>query len=499
MSSPNEPTTPTDIPAPGRSTGPRTGIKNRRKEREDNETETDLRHKNDQGEPPVTIDERDSRTQRPLPKRPTTTATMPEPDPAEHVNNPTHADEYPYSKVTRSGEESLKVKPSGFNTLFATHTFPRSYTPTTLLLKNVTAAHRERIEKLADSILAIIPYLAGPRWEAKYQEKATRALELFLKGIDFPDKGKITLNMSIPASDKDRRDFGGPWVIILDDISTDFREWLLDLGLISLTEPGATFLIESFAKDKMSWVICNYSSSGVSDDAEDLANALTEIKRTIWRKETVRKLIANYVDNRRKSKEHTTEAAVLAQKSLTQVLDDLTSSWRLVFISCNNKEGDPNPRLQLQGKPISNDPHEQREWLKLIRSTIIYVGFKQLKPDNRVIGCVGCKAETHPSWACPYPINNEDRWLGPTEDAYAKTLKNPSDWKQERRNQIDESSHNDNREFFPIIPRGRGRGRGSFRGNGGTGWGGSPRGYHTGRGRGLYRGYGNRSEWNEHQ
>ncbi|KAJ3851385.1 hypothetical protein EV368DRAFT_83592 [Lentinula lateritia] len=385
---------------------------------------------------------------------------MPEPDPAEHVNNPTHADEYPYSKVTRT---SLPL-----------------------------------IEKLADSILAIIPYLAGPRWEAKYQEKATRALELFLKGIDFPDKGKITLSMSIPASDKDRRDFGGPWVIILDDISAAFREWLLDLGLISLTEPGATFLIES-SKDKMSWVICNYSSSGVSDDAEDLANALTEIKRTIWRKETVRKLIADYVDNRRKSKEHTTEAAVLAQKSLTQVLDDLTSSWRLVFISCNNKEGDPNPRLQLQGKPISNDPHEQREWLKLIRSTIIYVGFKQLKPDNRVIGCVGCKTETHPSWACPYPINNEDRWLGPTEDAYAKTLKNPSDWKQERRNQIDESSHNDNREFFPIIPRGRGRGRGSFRGNGGTGWGGSPRGYHTGRGRGLYRGYGNRSEWDEHR
>ncbi|GAW06660.1 hypothetical protein LENED_008599 [Lentinula edodes] len=416
---------------------------------------------------------------------------MPEPDPATYVREPTHIDEYPYSQLTRSGEDALEVRPSGFSTLFSNHTFSRSYTPTSLLLKNMTAAHRERIEELSDSIIAVIPFLAGPRWEAKYQDKAIRALELFLRGIDFPDKGHVNLSMSIPASDKDRRDFGGPWVIILEDVSAAFRMWLLDLGLISLTEPGATFLIESFSKEKMSWVICNYTGSGVSENPDDIARALTEIKRTIWKREAIRKLIANYVDTRRNSKGSEVEAAALAQKSITQILDDLTSSWRLIFIKCNNKEGDPNPRLQLQGKPISNQAHEQREWLKTIRAIVVYAGFKQLKPDSKVIGCVGCKAETHPSWACPYPIDNTDRWLGPTADEYEKVLKNPSDWKQERRRINNDFSQSDNREFTILHGRGRGRGRGGFRGGGGRGRGGPeyPRGYSATRGRGHFGGY----------
>ncbi|KAJ4463938.1 hypothetical protein C8R41DRAFT_872265 [Lentinula lateritia] len=163
-----------------------------RTDRGRDESEADLRHKNDTGEAPVTIDEPSSRAQRPLPKR---TTTMPEPNPARS----------------------------------------------------------ERIKKLSDSILAIIPYLAGPRWEAKYQSKAIPMLKLFLKGIDFPEKGEINLTMSIPKSNQARRDFGGPWVIILDGISAAFRAWLLDLGLISLMEPGATFFVESFADNKMSW------------------------------------------------------------------------------------------------------------------------------------------------------------------------------------------------------------------------------------------------------
>ncbi|KAJ3804710.1 hypothetical protein F5876DRAFT_70412 [Lentinula aff. lateritia] len=309
------------------------------------------------------------------------------------------------------------MRPNRFDTLFSKFTFPRSYTPTPLLLKNVTTAQRERIEKLSDSILAIIPYLAGPRWEAKYQSKAIPTLELFLKGINFPERGKINLTMSIPKSTQACQDFGRPWVIILDGISAAFWAWLLDLGLISLTEPGATFFVKSFVDNKMSWVICNYAGAGVIDGTEYLADALTELKRT---------------------------------KLIDHVLDDLTSSWRLVFIRCNNKVGDPDSHLQLQGHPISIDISVQREWLKAVCSITVYVGFKQLKPDNRELGCIGCKAETHPSWACPYPTENADHWLGPTADEYNKVLKNPLDWKQDRRANIDGPSSSNNHEFTPI-------------------------------------------------
>ncbi|KAJ3852478.1 hypothetical protein EV368DRAFT_82498 [Lentinula lateritia] len=359
----------------------------RRTDRGRDGSEADLRHKNNTGEAPVTIDEPSSRAQRPLPKR---TTTMPEPNPATHVHDPTHTEEYLYMKLTRSGEDALEMRPNRFDTLFSKFTFPCSYTPTPLLLKNVTTAQRERIEKLSDSILAIIPYLAGPRWEAKYQSKAIPTLELFLKGINFPERGKINLTMSIPKSTQARQDFGRPWVIILDGISAAFWAWLLDLGLISLTEPGATFFVKSFADNKMSW------------------------------------------------------------KLIDHVLDDLTSSWRLVFIRCNNKVGDPDSRLQLQGHPISIDISVQREWLKAVRSITVYVGFKQLKPDNRELGCIGCKAETHPSWACPYPTENADHWLGPTADEYNKVLKNPLDWKQDRRANIDGPSSSNNHEFTPI-------------------------------------------------
>ncbi|KAJ4496617.1 hypothetical protein C8R41DRAFT_918464 [Lentinula lateritia] len=132
----------------------------------------------------------------------------------------------------------------------------------------------------------------------------------------------------------------------------------------------------------------------------------------------------------------------------------------------------------------------QREWLKAVCSVTVYVGFKQLKPDNRELGCIGCKAKTHPSWACPYPTKYADHWLGLTADEYNKVLKNPLDWKQDRKANIDGPSPSNNHEFTPIPAHYRGHGHGGFQGGrGGRGWNATlrgypvaPRGHPTGRG-----------------
>ncbi|KAJ3721115.1 hypothetical protein C8R42DRAFT_642620 [Lentinula raphanica] len=474
MSPTEPPTTSDNRPRPDTTPDERD---NRRTRRDRSEEDTDdLRHKNDSGPTEEHIDEPDSREKRPLPNR---SKPMPEPLPSDHVQNPTHEEEYPYGKLTKANYENLEQKPAGFGINFTNRAFPRPYIPTPLLLKNMKDFQRDHIEKDRDNILGLVPYGAGPRWEAKFYPRVLAAIRDWITQVDFEGKGKCQVSRAEAQSSKDRRDFGHPWTIILYDISPSFRAWLLDLGVVALSEPGATFMVHAFDEKNMSWVLLNFSGPAVEEGEEERIEALTAIKKKIFKDRGVENVVRDLVATKTTEKEYPD----IAKKSHKQIVSMLTSSFRLVYIPSNDKEGHPHPRFQLRGRPISTSKDIQRKWVMALRAIKYNVRFKPLHPDKSEFGCVWCKGEDHPGHACPYPDFNsggtdgdEEKWLGPTRDQMNSIMKNPSDWKQ--------SSHNPGaQEGFAVVGRGRGSPQGSR---------GMPRGFgaHRGRGRGGFRGQG---------
>ncbi|KAJ3979085.1 hypothetical protein F5890DRAFT_1478814, partial [Lentinula detonsa] len=138
-----------------------------------------------------------------------------------------------------------------------------------------------------------------------------------------------------------------------------------------------------------------------------------------------------------------------------------------------NQNGDPNPRYQLRGKPISANKDIQRKWVVAIRAIKFNVHFKPLHPDKSEFGCVWCKGEDHPGYACPYPDYGEEKWLGPTKEQLTSIMNNPSDWKKkEQTTSLGEQSNSTTRGRgysprgrasgwgAPVVGRSRGRGQG---------------------------------------
>ncbi|KAJ3991446.1 hypothetical protein F5050DRAFT_1868576 [Lentinula boryana] len=473
--SPNQPLTSSVTQHHPETTGTDNTDRKTRRTRPEEDTE-DLRHKNDSSLTEEThIDEPNSRLRRPLPSR----RPMPEPLPSDNVRNPTHEDEYPYGKLTRANQANLAQKPAGYGINFTDRIFPRPYVPTPLLLKNMKDFQRNHVEKDRDNILGLVPYGAGPRWESKYGQRALVAIRDWIIQVEFQEKGKCQVSRAEAQTNKDRRDFGSPWTIILYDISPSFRAWLLDLGVVALSEPGATFMVHSFSEKNMSWVLLNFVGPAVTEDEEERVEALTAIKEKILSDRGVENVIRDLVATKSSEEEYPD----IAKKSHKQITANLTSSLRLVFIPCNDKNGQSCPRFQLRGRPISSNKDIQRKWVMALRAIKYNVRFKILNHDKSDFGCVWCKGEDHPGHACPYPVfksegtgDDEEKWLGPTRDQMNSIMKNPSDWKQ--------SPHIPGaQEGFTTV----GRGRGSPQGGRGT-----PRGSesHRGQGRGGFRGYG---------
>ncbi|KAJ3797678.1 hypothetical protein GGU11DRAFT_745009 [Lentinula aff. detonsa] len=439
---------------------------------DESEEETASRpHKNDSHLSSDTIDELDSRVIRPLPSR----RIMPEPHPSDHVRNPTHTEEYPYGKLTKSAVDTLAKKPSGYGINFTDHAFPRPFVATPLLLKNMKDYQRQQVLESSGEVLALVPYGAGPRWEAKHGPRALVAIRDWLLQVEFSDKGKCQVSMAEAQSNKDRRDFGNPWSIILYDISSEFREWLLDLGVVALSEPGATFMIHSFDEGKMSWVLLNFIGPAVEEGEEERYEALVEIKTKIFKDSSIREVVRQLVASQAGDQEHTS----LARKTNEQILELLTSSFRIIFIPCKDPNGEAKPRYQLHGKPISSNKELQRKWVMAIRGIKYNVRFKPLYPDKGDFGCVWCKGEDHPGHACPYPDHSDEKWLGPTKEQLTSIMNNPSDWKKKE--------HSTTAEQLSPAARGRGHFRGGRGFDGGMTMAEGSRGRGSGRGNG--RGY----------
>ncbi|KAJ3999733.1 hypothetical protein F5050DRAFT_1709502 [Lentinula boryana] len=488
--SPNQALTPSDSQQRPETTGTENVDRRTRRPRPGEETE-DLRHKNDSGPPEEEhIDDLDSRIRRPLPNR----RPMPEPQPSDNVKNPTHEDEYPYGKLTRANYANLEQKPAGYGINFTNRIFPQPYVPTPLLLKNMKDFQRDHVAKDRDNVLGLVPYGAGPRWESKYGDRAIVAIRDWIMQVEFPEKGKCQVSKAEAQTNKDRRDFGHPWTIVLYDISPPFRAWLLDLGVVALSEPGATFMVHSFSERNMSWVLLNFIGPAVTEEEDGRIEALIAIKEKVFTDRGVDNVIRDLVAAKASEEEYPD----IAKKSHKQIVAMLTSSFRLVYIPCNDKNGRPCPRFQLRGRPISLDKEVQRKWVMALRAIKYNVRFKILNHDKSDFGCVWCKGEDHPGHACPYPDfvgertdADEERWLGPTREQMTTIMKNPSDWKQH-------SSGQETQDGFVAVGGGRGafpsrrgtpRGYGSYRGQGR----GNPLGYGTspirGRGRGgLHRG-----------
>ncbi|KAJ3735978.1 hypothetical protein DFJ43DRAFT_1150779 [Lentinula guzmanii] len=456
--SPNQPLTSSDTQHRLEPAGTDNADRRIRRTRPEEEEEN-LHHKNDCGPPEEHIDELDPHLVRPLPNcRP-----MPEPQPSDNVRNPTHEDEYPYGKLTRMNYANLEQKPAGYGINFTNRIFPRPYVPTPLLLKNMKDFQRDHVAKDRENVLGLVPYGAGPRWESKHGDRAIVAIRDWIMQVEFPEKGKCQVSKVEAQTNKERPDFGNPWTIILYDISPPFQAWLLDLGVVALSEPGATFMVHSFAERNMSWVLLNFIGPAVTEEEDERIEALTAIKEKIFTDRGANNVIRDLVAAKASEEEYPN----IAKKSHKQIVAMLTSSFRLAYIPCNDK----------------NDKDIQRKWVLALRAIKYNVRFKILNHDKSDFGCVWCKGEDHPGHACPYPDfaseqtdTDEERWLGPTREQMMTIMKNPSDWKQH-------PSGQESLDGFVVA----GRGRGTFQSSRGT-----PRRYGTyrGRGRGNLLGYG---------
>ncbi|KAJ4490423.1 hypothetical protein J3R30DRAFT_79481 [Lentinula aciculospora] len=274
----------------------------------------DLRHKNDAGDQREAIDEPESRVKRPLPAR----RPIPEPQPSDHIQN-----EYPYGKLTKANYDLLAQKPAGLGINFTNRAFPRPFVPSPLLLKNMKEFQRAHVLNDRDSVLGLVPYGAGPRWETKYGGRALVAIHDWLNQVDFAGKGKCQVSRSEAQTNKDRRDFGNPWTIILYDISPPFRAWLLDLGAVALSEPGATFMVHSFDERNMSWVLINFTGPAVEEGDEMRVEALTAIKERIFEDQGAERVIRDLkaVESIEK------ECLDIAKNTYRQTIAALTSSF----------------------------------------------------------------------------------------------------------------------------------------------------------------------------
>ncbi len=157
------------------------------------------------------------------------------PDPCTTANLPTACDKFPYDKLSRPREPPATF-PTGSATPFTDAIFPHVY----VSWNHITAGFPEDIHSAIttspEKFIVAVPFGAGPKF---YTDncRADLLLKDFLEGLDFPNKGKLTV--FFPLEDKEdkkkrnrdeghsRSAFDKPWPLVITRFLEDFRKFLL--------------------------------------------------------------------------------------------------------------------------------------------------------------------------------------------------------------------------------------------------------------------------------
>ncbi len=333
------------------------------------------------------------------------------PDPHATANLPMASETFPYDKLTCSGE-TPETLPTGSNTPFTDAIYPQVFIPWNHITAGFPEDIRTAITESPEKFIAAVPFGAGPKF---YEDncRADLMLKMFLKGLDFPDKGKITVFFLLEAKeDKKSRNreegrtrrsaFDKPWPLIVTGFSEKFGKFLL-WNQCFATASQAVWNLVPFNPKALAWTITAFQGNVVENDPVLIAEALARIKDATWRDTSIQNLV-----------KWITQAQGLSGNP-AELTVKMTQSWRLSYVETKNFDNDKGPVFLLTGEPITINLNMHRAITAHIRQLKIRVNYQQLINVNKIIGCDWCKNQDHPSHACPFP-EVDSTWYGPSSD-----------------------------------------------------------------------------------
>ncbi|KAK0471016.1 hypothetical protein IW261DRAFT_1514070 [Armillaria novae-zelandiae] len=360
------------------------------------------------------------------------------PDPRATANLPTAIDKFPYDKLTRSGEEPATL-PAGSAEPFTDSTFPHIFIPWNHITAGFPEEIREAIIASPEKFIAAVPFGAGPRFYSE-NRRADLLLKTFLEGLDFPDKGKLTVFFPLEAKeDKKGRNrdesrnkrsaFDKPWPLIITGFSESFGKFLLWYQCFATASHSVWNLVPLNPKS-LAWTITAFQGNVVSNDPELIAEALACIKTATWHDTSIQNLVKRITQTQGRSG-NPAELTVM-----------MTHSWRLSYVETRNLDDDKGPVFLLTGEPITDNLELHRAIAAHIRKLRIRVNYQQLINVDKIIGCDWCKNQDHPSHACPFP-EVDSTWYGPsTDELRLRMMKADSPKDAIKKRKEDSTKHN---------------------------------------------------------
>ncbi|KAK0467392.1 hypothetical protein IW261DRAFT_1426673 [Armillaria novae-zelandiae] len=273
------------------------------------------------------------------------------PNPCATANLPTSGEEFPYDKTTCAGKSPATL-PAGSGIPFTDATFPHVF----ILWNHITAGFpeeiREAIAASPEKFIAAVPFRAGPKFYAD-NRRADLLLKMFIDGLDFPDKGKITVFFPLETKEDKKstnRDeghsrrsaFDKPWPLVVTGFSEDFGKFLLWYQCFATASQSVWNLVP-FNPKSLAWTITAFQGNVVSNEPELIADALACIKAATWHDVAIQNLV-----------KHITQAHGRSGNP-AELTVNMTQSWRLSYIEMKNFDNDKGPIFLLTGAPITDN------------------------------------------------------------------------------------------------------------------------------------------------
>ncbi|KAH9833129.1 uncharacterized protein C8Q71DRAFT_672765, partial [Rhodofomes roseus] len=374
---------------------------------------------------------------------------------------PTATHKNPHEQRSRQGTLLLGEPTSGV--AYTDASFPKIVISHEVLVGNLHPEQWSQIEPSVDDYCAILPYGTGNAYFLAHPY-VKKDITDFLKQLCFrrqpfgpleegkmreededeeanPDMDDLSVTVPVQAPGKDAKDrFGKPWPLFLARGSQRLREYLLHQQTFAIT-PDLTFSVIPIDPTVCSWAICNFGGDSVTPNATGAI--LEKVKVALWKNAK----FCQHVD------------AVMAKHgipgSAPQRVVRATSTFTVTIFNNRDAQGNPAPIAQLRGRPITTDHNDHQTYLRLIRRGKYWIGLNQLE-INIGVDCQLCKADTHPTWDCPF--HQTEGWYGPKYDG-AERLEHRVKRAREAEEQVSTNTRGG-------TSRGRGRrgGRGGSRG-----------------------------------
>ncbi len=178
-------------------------------------------------------------------------------------------------------------------------------------------------------------------------------LKTFLEGLDFLDKGKLTIFFPLETKEvkksKNRDEgcgrrsaFDKPWPLIVTGFSKDFGKFLL-WHQCFVTASHSVWNLVQFDPSALAWTITAFQGNIVDNDPELIAEALACIKATTWHDTSIQNLVKCITQSQGRSG-NSAELTVM-----------MTHSWHLSYIKMKNFDNDKGLIFLLTGAPITNN------------------------------------------------------------------------------------------------------------------------------------------------